>query len=169
MEETTYERRIAPEPVAARVTDVQRSTLICGRDLEWYLLVTKSWIVALSCAGVVFIIAHAFNVPGASVMDGSLFIIKTFCFIWIGSKVSGRYREPLCVAACAGGLAGIGAGVVLAFARFVFIQHAWTLFNLITEPVITGAIGAGMAYIGGLASARLPREASREESTISDQ
>jgi len=168
MEETTYEHRTTLKLAEARVANVQRSTLICGRDLEWYLLVTKSWVVALSCAGVVFIAARAFEIPGASALDGSLFIIKTFCFIWIGSKISGRYREPLCVAACAGGLAGIGAGMVLAFARFMFVQQAWTLFNLITEPVITGAIGAGMAYIGGLASGRFSREASREGPTVSD-
>ena len=132
-------------------TERGRATLIYGRDLSWYLRIVKTIVTAVSCYGALVALAAAVQVKGAQYLESSLFIVKTACFVWIGAKVSGRYREPVRVAAVTGGIAGMGMGIVIAFAKFAIIQEAWTFFNCITEPVVTGIIGYAAAGLGGVA------------------
>lgn len=128
-----------------------RATIIYGRDLSWYVRIVKTVTLGMSCYGVIVAIAAAAHARGTEYLEASLFLMKTACFLWIGARVGGRYREPIRVAAMTGGFAGMGTGLVIAFSKLFVIQEAWTLFNCITEPVVTGIVGYVVAGLGGIA------------------
>ena len=126
--------------------------LAYGRDLAWYLRTGRVFIFIASVCGISVIVYSLFRTRGMDEADAGFFMLKIFLFMLVGGKVSGRYHEPVRIAALTGGVTGMVIGLIMAFARFASLPQAWTLFNLVTEPVITGVFGYLLAGLGGIAT-----------------
>lgn len=74
-------------------------------------------------------------------------IVEVFVFIYItfrGIRTLHLNREQLVVQNI---LAGILIGFLFALIELIYIHSLWTVFNVVTRPLMSGAIGAVIALV----------------------
>lgn len=69
-------------------------------------------------------------------------MLRLVIFAVIGYQAFKHFGGSLVVAAIAGGLGGLVAGLVISLYRFVEGVHLWKFFNVITETTLATLFGA---------------------------
>jgi hypothetical protein len=68
--------------------------------------------------------------------------VRILVFGFMGFKVVKHFGHSAAVAAMAGFLAGFSSGLVVSLYRFFDGITVWKFFNIITETILVGAVGA---------------------------
>ena len=118
----------------------------------WYVNVVKRPVVYL--AGIEFLI-YFFSLiliikPFLlNIVLPLVFVLDIIVFGWLMARVLRKHRQGFWTGVKAVVLAGILVGMARAVFKVIWINEAWTMFNVLTEPIVTGGIAGIVGLVVG--------------------
>jgi hypothetical protein len=141
---------------------------LTGHSLEWYLRFILRPVIYLVIANIIIIALGSH--PSAyllveSVLALLVFLAELIVYGWLAVRaVTVTFNKTLpplmrwVTATLAGGLTGLGVGVVMSLFKIFWYRAGWTFFNIVTEPslrLIEGLLVAGIVSVFALTILRL--------------
>jgi len=118
----------------------------------WYVNVVKRPVVYL--AGIEFLI-YFFSLiliikPFLlNIVLPLVFVLDIIVFGWLTARVLRKHRQGFWAGVKAVVLAGILVGMARAVFKVIWINEVWTMFNVLTEPIVTGGIAGIVGLVVG--------------------
>ena len=123
------------------------------KDLGWYLLRVKKWVILLTIANILVYVLQIFDALYqlmVNVAEPLLLIVDFIVFGMIAVKVKRKDKEGLWQAIVTPFIAGFFLGLAVSIFKVFWYRQFWTINNLIIEPMFMGLLAATIGLVVGL-------------------